>query len=276
MSKVQTLEPIVFLIDLDGTMIGNIQPQIDEYYLIKNINKEIKKVNSKDKQIRYNTTLLNEELRKYIIRPKLDKFLRNIKKYENIELFVYTASSDDWAKFIIPQIEKVTNFKFNRPLLTRNNIIQNNHRTNIKSINKVKPLVYKTLKKKYKLKSINDLKYITLIDNTKNVLIEKKNLVHCPTFDYIHQIDYLRMIPKDILKKYYIIIENNLNLNHSTNLYEFYAKYYELLNKQFSRCSRINQYFLNDSYWSKFSSLLKQNISNISFSQLLRLLKQIK
>ena len=70
MSKVQTLEPIVFLIDLDGTMIGNIQPQIDEYYLIKNINKEIKKVNSKDKQIRYNTTLLNEELRKYIIRHK--------------------------------------------------------------------------------------------------------------------------------------------------------------------------------------------------------------
>ena len=274
MSKVQTLEPIVFLIDLDGTMIGNIQPQINEYYLIKDINKEIKKTNNK--QIRYNTTILNEELRKYIIRPKLDKFLRNIKKYENIELFVYTASSDDWAKFIIPQLEKATKFKFNRPLLTRNNIIQNNQRTNIKSINKVKPLVYKALKKKYKLKSINDLKYITLIDNTKNVLIEKKNLVHCPTFDYIHQIDYLRMIPKDTLKKYYIIIENSLNLNHSTNLYEFYAKYYELLNKQFSRCSRINQYFLNDSYWSKFSSLLKQNISNISFSQLLRLLKQIK
>ena len=274
MSKIQTLEPIVFLIDLDGTMIGNIQPQVEEYYLIKSINKEIRKSNNK--QIRYSNSILNEELKKYIIRPKLDKFFKNIKKYENIELFVYTASSDDWAKFVIPQIEKVTKFKFNRPLLTRNNIIPNNQKTNIKSINKVKPLVYKSLKKKYKLNSINDLKYITLIDNTKNVLIEKKNLVLCPTYDYIHQIDYLRMIPKDTLKKYYILIEKNLGLDHSTNLYEFYAKYYELLNKQFSKCSRINKYFLNDIYWIRFSNLLKQNISNISFSQLLRLLKQIK
>ena len=274
MTKVQPIAPLVFLIDLDGTMIGNIQPQLEEYYLIKEINKEIKKTTNK--QIRYNTTILLEELKKYVIRPKLDKFLRNIKKYENIELFVYTASSDDWARYIIPQIEKVTKFKFNRPLLTRNNIIPNNQRTNIKSINKVKPIVYKSLKKKYKLNSINDLKYITLIDNTKNVLIEKKNLVLCPTYDYTHQIDYLRMIPKDTLKKYYILIEKNLGLDHSTNLYQFYAKYYELLNKQFSKCSRINQYFLSDTYWVKFSSLLKQNISNISFTQLLRLLKQIK
>ena len=274
MSNIQPVEPLVFLIDLDGTMIGNIQPQIEEYYLIKNINKEISKTNNK--QIRYNTSILLEELKKYIIRPKLEKFLRNIKKYENIELFVYTASSDDWAKYIIPQIEKVNKFKFNRPLLTRNNIIQNNQKINIKSINKVKPLVYKSLKKKYKLNSINELKYITLIDNTKNVLIEKKNLVHCPTYDYIHQIDYLRMISKDTLKKYYIIIEKNLDLDHSNNLYEFYAKYYELLNKQFTRCSHINQYFLNDTYWIKFSNLLKQNISNMSFTQLLKLLKQIK
>ena len=44
-------EPLVFLLDLDGTMIGNIQPQIDEYYLIKNINREIKKliINKLDK-----------------------------------------------------------------------------------------------------------------------------------------------------------------------------------------------------------------------------------
>ena len=80
-------------------MIGNIQPQLEEYYLIKEINKEIKKTTNK--QIRYNTNILLEELKKYVIRPKLDKFLRNIKKYENIELFVYTASSDDWARYII-------------------------------------------------------------------------------------------------------------------------------------------------------------------------------
>lgn len=276
------LLPLVFLIDLDGTMIGNIQPQLEEYYLIKDINKEIKKINNREthktniKQIRYNMSILNEELKKYIIRPKLDKFFKNIKKYENIELFVYTASSDDWAKFIISQIEKITNFKFNRPLFTRNHINYNQDKTNIKSINKIKPQIYRTLKKKYKLNSINDLKYITLIDNTKNVLVEKKNLINCSTYNYTHQIDYLRMIPKNILKKYYILIERYLNLSHSTNLYEFYGKYYELLNKLFFKCSVNNKYFLNDVYWIKFSNLLKLNIKNISFTELLKILKQIK
>lgn len=264
-------EPLVFLLDLDGTMIGNIQPQIDEYYLIKNINREIKKTNNK--QIRYNTGILTEELNKYIIRPKLDKFFKNIKKYENIELFVYTASSDDWAKYIIPYIEKITKFKFNRPLFTRKHI--NSKEKNIKSINKIRPLIYRSLKKKYKLNSINDLKYISLIDNTKNVLVEKKNLINCPTYDYIHQIDYLRMIPKDILKKYYIIIEKQFNMIHSTNLYEFYGRYYELLNKQFLRCSKINKFYLNDNYWYKITTILKQNITHISFAKLLRILKQV-
>ena len=37
------VEPIVFLIDLDGTMIGDITPQLDEYYLIKDINMRLKK-----------------------------------------------------------------------------------------------------------------------------------------------------------------------------------------------------------------------------------------
>lgn len=275
MSRVQpNTPPLVFLLDLDGTMIGNIQPQIDEYYLINDINKEIKRAN--DKQIKYNTKILKEDLLKYVIRPKLNKFLKNIKKYENIEIFVYTASSNDWAKYIIPQIESVIKFKFNRPILTRKNLVYIKDQPYIKSINKVKPLIYRSLKKKYKLNNINELKYITLIDNTKNVLVEKKNLVLCPTFDYTHQIDYLRMIPKDILKKYYIIIERNFNLKHSTNLYGFYSNYYELLTKLYSKCSINNEVYLKDNYWHNFSRLLKLNISNISFTELLKILKRIK
>ena len=77
MSKIDhNLYPIVFLLDLDNTIIGNILPQITEYYLIKDINNRLKKINKN--QIRYNTKLLHEELEKYIIRPKFKKFLKNI------------------------------------------------------------------------------------------------------------------------------------------------------------------------------------------------------
>ena len=95
-----------------------------------------------------------------------------------------------------------------------------------KSISHVKKLVYTSLKKKYNLDNINKLKYILLIDNTNNVLIENKNLVLCPDYNYIHQVDPMRNIPKNIIKKYYIIIERNLNFPHSHNLYDFYSIYY--------------------------------------------------
>tara|TARA_B100000242_G_C42926424_1_gene429616 strand:- start:73 stop:873 length:801 start_codon:yes stop_codon:yes gene_type:complete len=263
------LEPIVILLDLDNTMIGNISPQVQEYYLIKELNKEINKSNNK--QIKFNNKLLQEELKKYIIRPYLDKFIKNIKEYKNIELFIYTASSDSWAKFLIPHIEKALDFKFNRPLLTRKNVLNGGK----KSISHIKKLVFNSIKKKYELSTINKLKYILLIDNTNNVLVEKKNLVVCPDYNYIHEIDPLRNIPKNIIKKYYIIIEKYLNFPHSHNLYDFYSIYYDFLKIKFHKASSINKLYINDKYWKRFSFLLKQNITNISFDKLIQILRTI-
>lgn len=273
MSKVSpNLDPIVLLIDLDNTIIGNIIPQINEYYLIKDINKKLKKINKN--QIRYNTKLLHEELEKYIIRPKFSKFVRNINKYDNIELFIYTASENSWANYIIKQIEKVINYKFNRPIFTRNNLVINEKGKYKKSINVVKPLIIKALKKKKKY-NLENIKYIALIDNLRNVLIEKDKLIKCPEFNYRHQINYLRMIPEDILKKHYIIVEDRFNLKHSNNLYDFYEKYYQVLNSDY-KLTKNNPNYLNDKYWFNFSIVLKQNLSNMSFTNLIKILRQIK
>lgn len=275
MSKVTTQEtvPIIFLLDLDQTLIGDIGPQHTEYYLIKDINKELKKVNKK--QIRYNSKLLNEELEKYIIRPKLNKFIKNVKQYDNIELFIYTASGHQWANFLIPHIEKIIKFKFNRPILTNKNLVYTDKKTYKKSINNIKPIVFKSLKKKYYLKNKDSLKYISLIDNTKNILIENRYLINCVHFDYRHQINYLRMIPDNLLKKYYIIIEKTLNLDHSTNLYEFYSRYYDHLKREFNYSSEKNKQYLKDNYWYVFINILKNNIDNITYSKLIKLLKNI-
>jgi hypothetical protein len=263
-----SIEPIVLLIDLDGTMIGDITPQIEEYYLIKDINKRLNNINKKE--IKYKNIVFQEELDKYIIRPYFKKFLKNVKKYENIELFIYTASIDKWAKFVIPKLEKIIDFKFNRPILTRNNLYNKR-----KSINKVKPLIFRSLKKDYNLKNITDLKYILLIDNTKNILIENSNLIKCPSYNYIHPIDYLRNIPKDLIKIYYNIIENYFNLPNSSNVYEFYSKYYTFLKKQFNYASENNTKYLNDIYWKRFSFILKQNISHLPYKTLIKILKNI-
>ena len=69
--------------------------------------------------------------------------------------------------------------------------------------------------------------------------------------------------------------ERNLNFPHSHNLYDFYSIYYDFLKIKFKQASNINKSFINDKYWKRFSFLLKQNISNISFSKLLQILKSI-
>lgn len=268
MSKVRN-EPLVFIIDLDNTIIGDISPQITEYFLIKSINNKLRKINKKT--ISYKTALLEDDLKSYLIRPNFNKFVRNVNKYDNIELFIYTASRKDWANYIIKRIEKVLKFKFNKPIFTRDDlVIVNKHYK--KSIEKIKPRIIKSLKNKY---YINDIKYLVLIDNLKNVLIEKNLLIKCPSYHYRHQINYLRMIPENIIKKYYIIIEDKLDIKHSSNLYEFFSNYHKLLNKHYN-LTKQNQIFLNDRYWFNFSSVLKQNLSNMSFKNLIKILRQIR
>jgi len=263
------IKPIVLLLDLDKTIIGNIIPQSEEYYIIKNINNELKNLDKKT--IPFNFERLQNQLRLNIIRPHLLKFLNLTRSYNNVEIYIYTASDDKWAKTLIPHIEKVMNFKFNRPILTRNNIIIKNNNFR-KSIKKVKPLIYRSINKKYNLKNIDELKYIILFDDTNNVLLEKKLQINVPPYNNLHQVDYLgcNNIPNWVINKFYILIEEKLNLTHSTNVNEFYSKYYDFL-----KIRHLHTNSKNDTYWKKVYKVFKNNIENTSFIKLLSLLKSV-
>ena len=263
------IKPIVLLLDLDRTMIGNISPQSEEHYILNSINIELQSLDKKKLRM----TNINDEL-KNINKKYLDKFLKLTKNYNNLEVFVYTASDDKWAKYVIPKLEKIVDFKFNKPLLTRNNIIKKNNQFK-KSLRLVKSQIFKSLKRKYGLKNENELKYIMLFDDIKNNLIEKKYQILSPIYNKINQIDYLRNIPKHVIKTYYPVIENILNIKHSSTLEGFYSKYYKFLNIRYTYAENNNKKFDNDKYWKKVGLILKNNLdnSNLSFKNLLVLLK---
>lgn len=270
--RVQKIKPIIILLDLDKTIIGDILPQSEEYYIIERINNELKILDKKT--IPFNLKRLRNELREHIIRPNLLKFLNLVRKYNNIEIYIYTASHDKWAKTLIPNIEKAINFKFNRPIFTRNHtIIQNNIFR--KSIKKIRPLIYKNIKNKYNLKNEDELKHIMLFDDTRNVLLEKKIQIHIPAYNSLYQIDYLRNIPDNIIKKFYILIEDKLQLKHSTDVNGFYSKYHDFIKKRYLYVDTNNKKYNNDIYWKKVYKVFKQNIENTSFNKLLSLLKSI-
>ena len=270
--RVQRIKPIVILLDLDKTLIGDIVPQSEEYYIIKTINNELKNLDRKT--IPFNFKRLQNELREHIIRPYLLKFLNLARSYNNIEIYIYTASDDKWAKTLIPNIEKAINFKFNRPILTRNNtIIKNNNFK--KSIKNIRPLIYKSIKNKYNLNNQNQLEYIMLFDDTRNVLLEKRLQVNVPAYNILYQIDYLRSIPDSIVKKYYILIEDKLRLKHSNDINGFYSKYHDFIKKRYLYADANTKKYVNDIYWKKVYKVFKNNIENTSFNKLLSILRLI-
>ena len=81
----------IIAIDIDGTIQGDITPQVNEYTLINKIGL---KYNSKN--------YLQEDYQKGLLRPFFVNFIDVFKKRKpQIELFIYTASEPGWANTIV-------------------------------------------------------------------------------------------------------------------------------------------------------------------------------
>ena len=102
--------PYIFIFDIDETIIGDISHQILEWRLLEIIDPILIK--------HYDIT---DVLNNGMLRPYFKEFIEFInKKYKNVEIFVYTNSSYNWAKYgIIPNIQKIVNNKINEPYFTR-------------------------------------------------------------------------------------------------------------------------------------------------------------
>ena len=150
-----------------------------------------------------------------------------------------------------------------RPIFTRDDLINNG---NQKSIEHIILRIYKSLRKKYQLKSKNEITNILMIDNRRDILLEKNLLVKCPDYEYSYPIDYLRNIPKNIVKDYRGVIENYLFLNYSANIYDFYIKYYKNLNQTNEFYKKYNKQRCNngaDNYWKNIYKVIKQYLKYI-------------
>jgi len=235
--------PRTLLIDMDGTLIGRISPQLCEYDILTRVQK------NKIKQFR---TDLVSKMRQGIVRPYLAEFCHRVKKDSpHTELFVYTASDDKWAKFLVPVIEEAIGFKFQRPLFTRKHCVLPSSSSSSdykKSIDLVAPLIYKSLRTKYPLmRGPNDvMRNVALIDNNHSVMLKpadpKKDgrgnmvtsitsitsmpsiqsmplmpsmasnvsiaenadrLIRCPTYSYEYHCDVLAKVDTDVLQEKY-------------------------------------------------------------------------
>lgn len=262
-------KPLILIIDFDGTIGGNISPQIMYYDLLtglKRVNKNIK---------------INNQpfIKKGIVRPHFAEFCRIVSKlYPNIEIFIYTASEGRWANFIVSKIEKSIKYKFRRPLFTRDDCILVNNDFH-KDVDKIIPRIKKSLNKKWGSFTINN--NLLIIDNN-NVYpqSQKPYLLMCPTYDY----KYLENIPQyidydtfikhhkticDILSKYYSIKYTDDYFEFQLNFYKYYINYLSHLEKS-------NKKFLDDKFWFYlYKILIKKNFTRWGTEQILYIKKKM-
>jgi hypothetical protein len=248
MSTQTKSQPIVFLLDLDGTLQGNISPQLQEYELIKTLNKQIVGF----PKLKYNIKSIAIDYDNGLLRPHLASSLESIKeKYHNVEFFIYTASSDEWAKFIVPMvIKKVPSIN---PLFFSRRYCSPDGK---KSIQRVSPFIKEFLSSKY---DVRQLVNVFLVDN--NLVLrsnELDKLIHCPTYEYEQTLDVTRNIPYHVRSEHFRFLSDEIFKGQSStdNEFEFMMYYYGYLMEIFKRNEVKNKNELRDRYWKDFARIL--------------------
>lgn len=248
--------PLVLFLDIDGTLIGDVLPQVCEWEVLSRF--DAAKLPAFKKH-------LIEALKAGLLRPNVSDFITSLRaRYEHIEFFIYTASDMTWANFLIPCIEQIIGFKFNRPLFSRKHCESNKK----KSISKVLPSVVRSLKGTYSGVTVKSLKNRVAIVDNNNVMVdgESHRCIKCPTYNFAYLYDVLARIDVlKLIKNYQEIIsilqryELYLSTLIPTSFNSFKARYYKYLAKRVQYYNAFGQkVFAQDRLWVHLMNVLSK------------------
>jgi len=259
--------PLVIVLDIDGTLIGDIRPQLSLYEIdaaITTKNKKHHLVTSKSLQY----SLKYEG----IVRPYAIKFIKSMKQhYPQSQFFIYTASEKKWANFLITQLEKAHKVKFHRPLFTRDNctFVNNEH---MKFVSSISPTILKSLKRQYPRLSMRDLdNRMLVIDNNMSIFgpNDQSKVIMCPTYDYKAPENVPGYISKYMYDAYQTEIVNALSkyvtLYNVKNYLDFQRQFYTFYVQYLTTIEKYNSSQMHDRFfYVLWNVMTKNNISNFS------------
>lgn len=244
---------LVFVIDLDGTVQGDVYPQIQEYVFLKSLN------------MKYNSKFLSEDYSKGLLRPHFKKFVdavqsRNRTHNMKVEMFIYTASETKWASVIVPVIEKLIGFKFNRPLFTRAHCDMSVDKH--KSLKQISPSIVRTLRKKFGnvVNSEGVMRNTYLIDNNF-VLQDPGHLVKCPSYERVIYIDPLRQLSNQEAQQHKkqicaTILRRKYN---NESIWEILEGVYRAIKENHRSNHRANKKSKKDAFWNAMAVVVQSS-----------------
>lgn len=254
--------PRVLLVDIDGTLVGRVHALLCEVDVLQSA----MATDATATALRAARAAIIARLRYGVIRPHVEAFFRAAAA--DVEPFIYTASTPEWAAFLVPCMETALGVRFNRPLFTRAHCAPAPGGGVRKSIQRVLPDVVRALRRKYPaLRSPRDLLAhgrVHLVDNTPDVVApaERAMLIACPTYDYQYWYDVLHHVSVDVqherfrslvpVLRQYELYPEGLPLPGSYQ--EFAATYYAHLGRRLHAAQTANaRHLRQDAFWLRLA-----------------------
>jgi hypothetical protein len=129
--------PILFIFDLDGTIIGNAAHIISYRKIINYIKNGCRHKRFNGSECEIDTTVWSTKtIPKYFVRPNFAESLHQIKStFPTAEFFIFSLATKDYVVDIIQYLEKYTGIHFNRPLFVRDDSSLTSEGVYLKDIN---------------------------------------------------------------------------------------------------------------------------------------------
>lgn len=262
--------PLVILLDIDGTVVGDVSHQVAMFDIINTL---------KHKRIRvaYGPKEVQDALGfGGLIRPNFKCFIIELQSH-GIEFFVYTAAEKVWAEYIVKNIEAAMNIKFNRPLFTRSHCISINNQI-MKSIKSVTPMIAKTLRaKNYDVSNLEDK--IIAIDNNP-VFIERDYQILCDTYSLIVPVNIPAFIPRHLFDSHTKDIVTAICQHYpyaikpTTNWFKFQRQYYMMYVQLIGDMLRIKQSTLYDPLFKLLRHIILQRNPSVFSPELVKYMQR--
>lgn len=257
--------PLVCVLDIDGTLVGDVRYDVAEWDLLQ-------RIGAAPAQRAFRSEFI-KRLEQGLLRPHLSDFIVYMKSLPiGCEFFIYTASDDDWAKFIVPCIETAARVKFERPVFSRQHCIpvrarRSNDVMLYKSLDKISPVICNKLRPRYPRVSPKAVKQgIFLVDNNE-VLVpgERHRCIQCPTYNFLPVRNILTLLTHQQVAAHVNTITRVLKhhglVPASSTMNQAIVYYNELLAVYRSQLHTIlqeNQSARSDVYWLALMNVFKR------------------
>jgi NLI interacting factor-like phosphatase len=271
--------PVIFVFDMDLTLVGETQPLRDAVALYKFINNSVKIGNIPACSKKLPTTL-EYYLKNFpkMLRPNLKDSLKHIEEhYPTAEFFIFSAGEETYVKDVISWVEKQLGREFRRPILTQNNTVQTTTSSYIKSLDLYSNIFRKTLVSDYP--AIKDdstwekviANRIIHIDDRTNILWEgSEKHVLCPVYLYKPFVVYNTVLDACILDHPDVVkfIENNklehAFFRHDSNRSddENNMMYHIFFAEKYRELIETNKKAAEDTFFTQFVSAIKKYKNN--------------